>query len=284
VNIIDLINRFILWLQARPVINLFLVIAYFLFILLMHDTMVHVSLWIEARLSLPTYNLVIEAVFVMLVLLLGATLFMRFKINFKDLKLEFAYLFLTLLFIIVHSRFMFDSNIEVIHSFEYSILVFLIFPFTRRFGAAILFALPFMLIDEWYQYRILYPTLDYFDLNDIMMDTYGCGLTMTLLMTFGIKGSNAIKPFWKRPEFISLICLLVVVLIAVKICLIAPYNSDVCGNTLLVLNQRMTSEPFLRPHPTHHIMFHVMKPVEAMIAITGIHLFYFGLDSFRKTA
>jgi hypothetical protein len=249
----------------------------------MHDPMVHVSLWVEAHLSLPTYNLVIEMIFILMVLLLVATLAMRFRINFQNLKLEFTYLALTLLFIVIHSRFMFDSNIEVIHSLEYSFLVFLIFPFTKRFGAAILFSLPFMLIDEWYQYIVLYPTsIDYLDLNDIMMDTYGCGLTMTLLMTFGIKGSENVKALWKRPEFITLVCLLAGVLIAVALCIIAPYKSDICSNTLLVLNQRMTPEPFLRPHPTHHILFHVMKPLEALIAITTVHVFYFGLDSFRK--
>src|SRR6476661_1252145 len=98
-NVIDLINRIIFWLQARPIVNLFLAVAYFLFILFMHDPMVKVSLWVEAHLSLPTYNLVLEVLFVMLVLLLVATLAMRFKINFQNLKLEFTYLLITLLLI-----------------------------------------------------------------------------------------------------------------------------------------------------------------------------------------
>jgi hypothetical protein len=283
VNIPASLNQFIFWLQSRRTVNFLLAVGYFLFILFMHDPMVQVSTTVEKYLSLPTYNLVIEVVFVLLVLLLIGTLAMRFKINYKHLKLEFTYLFVTLLLIVIHSRFMFDSNIEVIHSLEFTLLAFLIFPFTKRFGATIFFCVPFMLIDEWYQYIHLYPAgVDYFDLNDIVMDIYGCGMAMTLMMTFGIKGSENIKPLWKRPEFISLIFFVAAIIAASSLCLIAPYASDACGNTFLVINERFTPEPFLRPHPTHHILYHVMKPAEALIVIPLLVFFYFGLDSLRK--
>ena len=261
-----------------------MVFAYFFFILFMHNPLVHVSIWVEKMLSLQVYNVVVAVIFLSLILILVFFLQKKLRVKSEDRNLQLAYLFITITAILIHSRFMFDSNIEVIHSFEYSILVFLIFPFTRRFGAAILYTLPFMLFDEWYQCSVLYPFLDYFDLNDIMMDTYGCGLTMLVLMILGVKGNINVKPFWQRIEFISLVTLLVVILIAVKLCFIACYANEVCSNTLLVMNKGMVSEPFFRLHPTHHLWFHVMKPAEAFICIPLLHIFYFGLDSLRKNS
>ena len=270
------------WLQSRKLINLIFVFGYFFFILLMHDHLVQVSIAIEKTLSLVVYNTVIAAVFLSVVFVLVFVVQKKLREETKDRTLKLTYLFATITAILIHSRFMFDSNIEIIHSFEYSFLVFLIFPFTKRFGAAILFTLPFMLFDEWYQYTILYPNLDYFDLNDIMMDTYGCGLVMIVLMCLGLKGSETVKVLWKRPETISLVTLVVCVLLAVKLCIIADYGNNVCNNTLLVMNKRTTAEPFLRLHTGHNIMYHVMKPLEALIGISVLHLFYLGLDSFRK--
>ena len=249
----------------------------------MHDHLVHLSIWVEKNLSLPVYNVVVAVVFLALLTILLVYVSKQFFKSKENRTLKLFYLLTTITLIIIHSRFMFDSNIEIIHSFEFTFLAFLIFPLSKRFGAAILFTLPFMLFDEWYQYIILYPQWnDYFDLNDIMMDTYGCGLTMITLIIVGVKGDENIKPFYKRPEFVSLACLAISILVAVKICFIVPYANEVCNNTWLVMNERITPEPFWRFHLTHKLWFHVMQPVEGFIAIVALHLFYFGLDSFRK--
>lgn len=249
----------------------------------MHDPLVHLSMWVEKMLSLNVYNTVVAVIFLSIMTVLVFFLQKKLREETENRNLKLAYLFITITAILIHSRFMFDSNIEVIHSFEFTFLAFLIFPLTRRFSAAIFFTLPFMLFDEWYQYIILYPQWnDYFDLNDIMMDTYGCGLALTVLMILGVKGASNVKPLWKRPEFISLVSLMVVILIAVKLCFIACYGSEVCSNTLLVMNERMVPEPFYRFHPTHKLWFHVMKPAEAFLCIPLLHLFYMGLDSLRK--
>ncbi len=278
-----MLHQFIFWLQSRKLINLVLVFAYFFFILFMHDPLVHLSLWVEGNLSLEVYNLLVVFVFLSVLVLLSFFVLKKLATDKRNQKLKLFYLVATLALLITHSRFMFDSNIEVIHAFEFTFLAFLLFPLAKRFGAAVFFTLPFMLIDEWYQYTVLYPQWnDYFDLNDLMTDTYGCGIAMVVVMILGVKGNENVPPVWRRPEFISLVCLVVAVLVAVKICFIAPYASDACSNTWLVMNERLIPEPFFRLHPTHNIWFHVMKPVEGLIAVTALHLFYFGVDSFRK--
>jgi hypothetical protein len=276
-----MLNRIITWLQKHPLINAVLALAYFIFILFMHHPLVLLSVFIEQNLGIETYNLVVATVF--MVLLVGVLYFV-FKLliyNKENRQRKVIYLLTTLALLITHSRFMFDSNIEVIHSFEFSFLAFLIFPFTRRFGAAVFFTLPFMLIDEWYQYILLYPEYnDYFDMNDLLTDTYGCALMMLLMMITGVKGEEIKKPLVKRSEFIGLICFIIMVVVLVNVCIIVPYAGNACPNTLLVMNENLTSEPFWRAHPTHHIYYHVMKPTEGFIAVVLLHLFYLGLDGY----
>jgi hypothetical protein len=276
------VQQFIFFLQQRKALNLLLVFLYFILIEVMHNSLVQVSVWIEKNLTIEIYNLLVAGVFLFVIILLLLAVAKRLQQNKDEVVLKVFYLTSTLLLIIVHSRFMFDSNIEVIHSFEFTVLAFLLFPFTRRFGAAILFTLPFMLVDEWYQYTVLYPWIDYFDLNDVLMDTYGCGLFITLLFVFGVKGSTNARPFYKRTEFISLFAFAIIILVLAKLCFVAAYTGEACNNTLLVMNKSMTTESFWRAHPTHHISYHVMKPLEGLAAIIAIHIFYMGLDSLRK--
>lgn len=278
-----MLHNFIFWLQSRRWANLLLVLLYFVFILAMHHPLVLLSIWVEHNLTIGLYNTVVASIFSVLVIGMLYVVYQQAVRHTTNRATGIFYIGSSLLLLFAHSRFMFDSNIEVIHSLEFTFLAFLIFPITRRFGAAVLFTLPFMLFDEWYQYILLYPDWnDYFDLNDILTDTYGCGLTMAVLMLCGVKGSQNVPPLYKRPEFITLAAIVLLVIVATLTCVIAPYAVDSCNNTLLVMNERMVPEPFWRMHPTHGNLFHVMKPGEGLVAITLLHLFYMGLDSFRK--
>lgn len=278
-----MLHSFIFWLQSRRVINLVLALLYFLFILFMHHPLVLLSIWAERNLSFEVYQIIVAAVFISVLLAVLYFVSKQLMQHTKNRALALFYIGVSVLLLFIHSRFMFDSNIEVIHAFEFTFLAFLIFPLTKRFGAAVLFTLPFMLIDEWYQYILLYPEWnDYFDLNDILTDTYGCGLTMAVLLACGVKGNANIKPVWQRPEFITMVALITLVLAAAATCFIVSYANQACSNTLLVMNERLTAEPFWRPHPTHNITYHVMKPLEALIAIAVLHLFYLGLDRFKN--
>lgn len=279
-----MLHSAIFWLQQRRWLNLFLVFTYTVFIVFMHHPMVLLSVWVEKNLSIKTYNLLVGAVVVAVLLCLLFYLYKNFFIHRQHRQLKLFYLLSTLLLFAVHSQTMLDSNIEIIHALEYSLLGALIFPLTKRFGATIFFTLPFMLIDEWYQYTILYPKYDtYFDLNDILMDTYGAALTMLALMIVGVKGNENLQPLYKRSEFIFWLTGIAAILCLVQLGIIAPYQSDVTGAACLLINENNFTEPFWRFHPTHHIWYHVMKPTEGLLAIAALHFFYFGLDSFRIT-
>ncbi len=249
----------------------------------MHVPCAKLSVWVEWHLSLPVYNMVVKATCLLLLILFLALCFTQIQKRGDNRSLKLTYLLLSLAFIILHFRIMFEMNIEIIHIFQYSILAFLLFPLTRRFGAAVCFAIPFMLVDEWNQYINLYPGyVEYFEFNDVILDINGCGLAMIALYICGVKGSESLKPLWKRPEVISILAFGLLVFIAVKTCFVALYTADKCTNTRLVLNIIKEAPTFWRQFPGRDIVYHIMQPVEAIVAIMALSFFYFGLDSFRK--
>lgn len=270
-------------LEKRRILNLLLVSGYFIFIFLMHVPCAKLSVFVEHHLTLPVYNKVVIAVSLSLLPVYLLLIFRGIKKHTDNRAHKIIYLLLTLSFIILHFNIMFEMNIEIIHVFQYSILAFLIFPLTRRFGAAVCFAIPFMLVDEWNQYINLYPGfVQYFEFNDVILDINGCGLAMITLYIAGVKGAENMKPLWKRPEFILLVAELVVIAVLVQVCFVSLYAADKCPNTWLVLNIVPEAPAFWRKFPGRDVVYHIMQPLEAIISIAVLAVFYFGLDEFRK--
>ena len=279
----NLLIRAVNWLARHWFINLLLVFAYFIFIFLMHVPCAKLSVFVEHHLSLPIYNNVVIIISVTLLVLYLLFVYKQITNHTSSVAHKLFYLLLCLSFIIIHFRIMFEMNIEIIHVFQYSILAFLLFPLTGRFGAAVCFAIPFMLVDEWNQYINLYPGyVQYFEFNDVILDINGCGLAMITLYIAEVTGAQNIKPLWRRPEFILLAADMIATATAVLTCFIALYEADKCANTWLTLNIIHEPVTFWRKFPNRDVYYHVMQPLEAIIAIALLAFFYFGLDSFRK--
>lgn len=278
-----MIQKAINWLQAHKVVTVVLLLAYFVFIVFMHGPIVLLSNYFQGMLGFAMYNKIIFSVYSIAAVCAATVLIRQIRKHPENRALKLIYLLGTLTLIFIHSRFMFDSNVEAIHSLEFTFLAVLLFALFNRFGAAIMFAVPFMLVDELYQYWVLYPDFnDYFDLNDVSMDTYGCCLAMVTLMIFGVKGEVDVKPLYKRIEFWGLISMLAFFAIAFATCFIAPYEFQKCDNTFLVLNERMAIEPFWREHPLSHVIYHVQRPMEAIASFSTLVFICFGLDSLRN--
>lgn len=278
-----MIPAIVAWLQRHKFVTAILLLAYFVFIVFMHGPMVNLSNIVQGKLSFAVYNKVVLMVYGITAICVAGVLVRQITAFPENRLLKLGYLFGTLILIFIHSRFMFDSNVEAVHSLEFALLAVFLFALFNRFGAAIMFAVPFMLLDELYQYWVLYPDFnDYFDLNDISMDIYGCCLAMVTLMICGVKAKQPVKPLYKRAEFFGLISMLALIAIAIATCYIAPYEFQKCSNTFLVLNERMVTEPFWREHPLSHEIYHVQKPIEAIASFSTLVFLCFGLDSFRK--
>jgi hypothetical protein len=272
------INAAVAWLQAHRAINSALVIGYALFILLAHNAFVQHSIWVMNALTLPVYNGVVAGIAGVFGVLFVLLMLSFFRINTPERPRKLFYLIAILLLLVVHHIFLFEMNIEVIHAMQFAVLGFLLFPFTQRFGAAIAMGIPIMMLDEWYQYRVLYPDyVQYFDFNDILMDMLGCALLLCGMWIVGVQTKPAPQPIYRRPEIILMAALSVAIVTAILSCTIAFFPENACPNTWLVLNKLPNPLIFWQVHPFTGRIYHAIPPMEGMAVILGISLFFLGM-------
>lgn len=230
------------------------------------------------NLSLPVYNKIVlvfslcagGAVFTSL-------LYMLFKTK-QDRNRKLFFLVLASLLIALHYTFLFEMNIEVVHVVEFTVLSVLLFPLLGSFGASVAFTLPFIIVNEWYQYVVLYPGyIQYFEFNDIVIDLLGCGMAMIFLWVAGVKPEGNPAVFFKRAELILLLAINMLVVILLATCVFAFYPEGKCDTTFLVLNQLQNPHLFWQTH-VYGAVYHVMKPVEGLVAVNGVCLFFSIMD------
>jgi hypothetical protein len=136
-----------------------------------------------------------------------------------------------------------------------------------------------MLIDEWLQYEVMYKGyVEYFELNDILMDVFGCGFMMLIIWIFGVESNGIKKPVWKNFEYIFLILLAVIISISILTCVIALYPSTACNHTWMVMNQLKNPDTFWQIHPLHGSEYHVLQPVAGLLIILIACLFFTSID------
>jgi VanZ family protein len=122
----------------------------------------------------------------------------------RTYKVVIIFLLPTLLLIALFFMLMQTYAIEAVHFFQYAILAILIFPLIKSYGATVFWATFFGMLDEIYQYTILTPYFEYFDINDILLNLLGAGVAVvTIYLSTGfrttrsdrIKGTRAVLYF-----------------------------------------------------------------------------------------
>ncbi len=264
--------KLINWLKLHKALNLALVFIYGIALIFFHDFFVGLSYNAMNKLSLPVYNKVV--LIFSATLSIGILAYFLFKLfrttENKNRKLFF--LLVTFALIALHYKFLFEMNIEIIHVVEFAFLSLLLFPLLGSFGTSVVFTLPFIFVNEWYQYVVLYPNyIHYFEFNDIVIDLLGCGMAMIFLWIAGV------KPTKNLVGFISLTLIDVLFIVLLVTCVFALYPSTECENTFLVLNQLPNPHLFWQTH-VYGAIYHVMKPVEGMLAINLVCLFFTAAD------
>jgi hypothetical protein len=277
-RITALLQGIIAWLAAHRMVNGALVLAYAAFILFAHDHFVQLSIRVMHALTLPVYNSLVA----MLVGVCGGAffvvllLFLKKETNDRGRKL--GYLVAILILLVLHHLFLFEMNIEVIHAMQFAVLALLLFPLTQRFGAAIIMSIPFMILDEWHQFQVLYPTyVQYFEFNDMLMDILGCSLLMCGLWIMGVRELPSARPWYLRAEAMVVAVLAVGALLAMTTCIIVPFPQDACATTWLVLNTLPDPTALWQTHPFTGRMYHAMQPVEGMVVVVVVALVMLGM-------
>jgi hypothetical protein len=281
----NMLNRSIEWLSSKKMLNIILIILYSLAILFLHDPIVKITLQIKDRLTLPVFNYIVGVASITVFIIFLAVLFNELLKNKTDRTLKLFFLITTSGVVVLHTQIMFEMSIEIIHSLEYSILAFLIFPAFKRYGAAVIFSLPVMLIDEWMQYEIMYKSyVEYFELNDVLMDVLGCGFMMLIIWIFGAKSENFKHPFWKNAEIVFLALISITITVLILTCIVSLYPDTACNHTWLVLNRLKNPDSFWQIHPVHGSTYHVLQPVKGLVIILIACIFFSSIDIFKSSS
>lgn len=273
-------NALIDWLEGHRMVNAALVLAYVGFILFGHDIFVRVSVTVMNALSLPVYNLVIGAVTVIIGLgFIGFLVFFLGKGNFQR-KRKSAFLAVLMLLLVAHHFVLFEMNIEVIHAGLYAGLAVLLFPFGRRFGAPLVYALPIMFLDEWHQYRILYPDyVEYLELNDMVIDLLGSALMLCGMWVIGVRDRPAHRSFFLRKEGMLFMAMAVVAAMLLATGLLVPFLDDATERTLLVMSRLPDPQGFWSVHAFTGRTYHVLQPITGLVVIAVLVLLGQGMGT-----
>lgn len=244
--------------------NAALALAYVAFILLGHDHFVRLSIDVMNALTLPVYNMVVGSITAVVGLGFTGLLLLHLRRNGRDRSRQLGYLSAIVLALILHHFLLFEMNIEVIHAALFGGLALVLFPFTRRPGATILMSLPVMMLDEWYQYRVLYPHyVFYFDFNDILMDMLGAALVLCGLWILGVR-MGLHRKHALRHDLLLFAGLLGACAVLLLSGAVVPFAHDTTDRTLLVLNTLPDPHRFWRVHSYTGRIYHAMPPLEGM--------------------
>ncbi|MEX2590895.1 MAG: hypothetical protein WD334_11880 [Chitinophagales bacterium] len=274
-----MLEKLISFLESRPILNLILILIYTITIVSLHDFMVQQSIAVMNALGLDFYNTIVAYGSLILGVLL--IIYVAFKLlnNKNELGKKLFFLGSTLILMFFHFHFMFEMNIEIIHSLQYGILGFLLFPFSRKIGAAVVLSLPIMLLDEWYQYQVLYPGyVEYFEFNDIIMNIFGLTLLCIILWISGVKHNVSATAIYKRWDFKLLLGYITLTTILLISSIIVFFPENQTEQTWLILNQMEERGEFWITHKFSGAVYHVLSPVESFIGMVGLSLFYMLAD------
>jgi hypothetical protein len=273
------ISQATLFLHRKKPITFSLIIAYALGIVFLHDPLVNISVKVMNDMGLAAYNVMVSIL--AFTVFAAVASFVAISIirpeNNRNLKILLSAGILAA--IMLHYIFLLEMNIEIVHAFAYGGLVYLIYAYTLRYGAAIVWAVPVMLFDEWYQYILLYPHyVEYWELNDVVLDMLGASLILILLFVSNQPHKNS-KPYFTRPEFILGGSMVVLFIVATASCIFALHISEVCHHTVFVMNKMETAITGWHIHGFTQKKYYILSPAQSIVLISAISFAFIGLDS-----
>ncbi len=265
-------------LQSHRGLNFLLIVLYGAVIIWGHDTFVKLSVVVMNSLSLPVYNLVVKIIGALILLIIAGILIHNLYKDQERLWHKVFYLLATSFLLILHFNVMLEMNIEIIHAIEYSLLCILIYPLAQSFGGALVFSIPFMLIDEFNQYVHLYPQYTkYFEFNDIILDILGAGMAMVFVyISIPIRAES--KVLYKRPELYLIVSLVLIFFGLLTTCFIAQHETTSCNNTVFILSKLTNPQSFWQVHDFTKAIYHVCTPVEGFLIMILLATFFLGMD------
>jgi len=259
------------WLSERKVLNLILLLIYYLLVVLPHEWVGLQTVKIFGSLTRNQYNLTISALSFIALFIFLLFIFKKVRNSEQEL-LKWFYFFATILFAILCFKILFVINIEAIHFVQYAGFAVLCFPLFQNFNQTLIISTIAGAIDEAYQYFYLAPQrTNYYDLNDVIINLIGAAFGLILIRCLNplVKHYKGIR-FLKSPAIILSFSVCLVILSSFITSLIGLYATN--SDATYVLVKKMPSS-FWTEIPTK-VLYHIVLPIEGLIITILLLLFY----------
>lgn len=262
------VERMMQFLYARKVLAAILISIYSVAILLMHDPLVKVSVFVMKRMSIPGYNLFISLLtLILLSLILGVVIY-QLKKHTNQLKIKIILLVFILLWLGLHYVFLLEMNIEIIHAFAYGGLIILFYGYFRSYAAALIFSIPVMLIDEWNQYINLYPTYNqYWELNDVILDSLGEVFVLITFYCLNITKVVINQKWYKTPAFILMIGTIIVFYELIEFSVISTHTMSSTKQTIFIMSRLPHEGTDWYVHQLTKKRYLILSPKDALLVM-----------------
>ena len=262
------VERMMQFLYARKVLTALLISIYSVAILLMHDPLVKVSVFVMKRMSIPGYNLFISLLtLILLSLILGVVIY-QLKKHTNQLKIKILLLVFILLWLGLHYVFLLEMNIEIIHAFAYGGLIILFYGYFRLYAAALIFSIPVMLIDEWNQYINLYPTYNqYWELNDVILDSLGEVFVLITFYCLNITKVVINQKWYKTPAFILMIGTIIVFYELIEFSIISTHTMSSTKQTIFIMSRLPHEGTDWYVHQLTKKRYLILSPKDALLVM-----------------
>ncbi len=167
--------------------------------------------------------------------------------------------------------YLFIINIEVIHFLQYCLFAILCYGVTKNYYSILTWAILAGALDELHQYLILNPEgTNYFDFNDVIINTIGALFGILFLNLFGFESKKiALSDRWKSPLFITLYVLVVAVIIS----FVTGYSAYSPTEEAKFVVFKQMPEDFWT-WVNKHIVFHIVRPWEYVLITAALYIGY----------
>ncbi len=250
--------------------------AFYLFSVLLH---VEVGGFINdlfGSFSRRTYNNIVTSIVLIALFVLSIALYRssRSKTVPTAIWLIVGYAIIS---IVLSFTVLFVIHIEAIHFLQYAILSFLLRKVQPSYMAAAILATLLGAYDELYQYLVLDTRANYYDFNDIFLDTTGTGLGLLghwFCQEPAEKGDK--RKWWQRLDSVLLVItlLLLFIMILMGEFTVNPKYDDPALFTLF----KFSPEGFWHYPLGPYTRFHILRPIPGILLIVSSVFIYGFLD------
>ncbi|MCB0520269.1 MAG: VanZ family protein [Lewinellaceae bacterium] len=273
-----MVQKLLSFLHNRPQWNVPIAIVFYLLVVLPHEQVGRVVAWVfDGHMTRDDYNTTILVISLLGLLWYSYVLVKNLWGDRGLKKLVLSYLAATVVFTILSFKLLIVINIEVVHFVQYAAVATLIFPLVKRYGETVLWATLLGAADEAWQYFYLSPErTNYYDFNDVIINLLGS--VFGLLLVRSVQPGFALPirwRFWRSPAFFAVLALAALVAVSMGLGWMhvrAP-ESGIGARWSLIRVPEVGFWTTIHPQVT----FHVVRPVEGLIVIGLLLLFYVGL-------